>query len=302
MHYAGLDISDDAVRCIEFNSGKVSKFGYMEIPTGTIEGGDIKDEKVLSDLLREFDKKNNLSYVKVSVPEEKAYLFQTDITGENTASIAQNIEFKLEENVPIPASEAVFYYDPLPMSVTGGVRRASVSVIPRTYIEKYMNVLRGSGIFPLSFEVVPKAIANACTEHGSDHAELLVHIMKFKTGVYIVAGGVVCFTSTLGWGNMTDKPESGDNYVSALQKEINRVHDYWMTREMTHSSIESIILLGHDAPNYEMALAGTVIDGTVPVRIAETWKNSLNLDKYIPPISRDDSLDYVVAAGLALPR
>ena len=49
--YAGLDISDDAVRCIEYSQARgglaIHRYGTKPLPLGVIEGGEIKDEKIL---------------------------------------------------------------------------------------------------------------------------------------------------------------------------------------------------------------------------------------------------------------
>jgi Tfp pilus assembly PilM family ATPase len=42
------------------------------------------------------------------LPEEKAYLFTTSIPKVAQKDIRSAIEFKMEENVPIPASDLVF--------------------------------------------------------------------------------------------------------------------------------------------------------------------------------------------------
>ena len=70
MKHAGLHISDEAIRCLEYGTHKgattISKFGQVAVPLGAIEGGVTKDTKVVTDLLRDLDKYYDLSYVKVS--------------------------------------------------------------------------------------------------------------------------------------------------------------------------------------------------------------------------------------------
>jgi Tfp pilus assembly PilM family ATPase len=300
MNYVGLDISDDAIRCLEYSRSRggktvLGRYSVTEIPEGLITGGDVKDEARLKELLVALDKKMNLTYVKVSIPEEKAYLFQTQINPGSIAEIRQNIEFKLEENVPLAAPDAVFYYDLLPLAVTGGVLRASVSVVPRTYIERYTALLNSAGMFPVAFEIVPKAIARAIMPTHSEETVLVVHLMNKKTGIYIVSGGVVSFTSTVNSGSKT----GGEDYKTTLAKEIDRAYSYWATREGV-GVITQIVLVGKDAVTYENSLDGAVSGVTVPVRVANAWHNTLDLDHYVPPISRSDSLEYVVAAGLAM--
>ncbi len=308
MKHSGLDVSDDAIYCLEYSGssayhgGKntISKFSKNEILENIIQGGDIKDEKKFIDLLRSIGKKNGLSYVKVSVPEEKAYLFQTDISGSTINEIRQNIEFKLEENVPLAAPDAVFYYDLMPLSVTAGSLKASVSVVPRTYIEKFMELISQAELFPVAFEVVPKAVARAVVPPDLDKTVIVLHVMNFKTGIYVVSGGVVCFTSTISWGSRTPEEVGKPTYVELLSKEVNRVYSYWESREGNSSLVSQVLLIGSGSATYEMPLNGCIQGASVPVTVANAWQNTLDLNKYLPPISKDDSLEYIVAAGLAL--
>ena len=294
MKHAGLDISDDAIRCIEYDSGPhglfIKKFASVPIPAGQIDGGDIKDEKAVSALLGKFDHDNDLTYVKVSLPEEKAYLFQTDVPSTDVKAVTQHVEFKLEENVPLSATDAVFYFDLLPKAVTGGTLRASVSVVPRTYVEHFISVLNVAGIFPVAFEIVPKSIAKAIIPEHMDDAVMIVHSMAHKTGIYIVSGGVVCFTSTI---------SSVD--AAALSTEIDRVYTYWMSHGIATSAVKHISLVGRGAPAFEIAIKhSAAVPAGLSVSVGDVWKNAFDTNHYIPPISKDDSLDYAVAAGLAM--
>jgi Tfp pilus assembly PilM family ATPase len=303
MKHVGLDISDDSIHCLEYSGRvpnlKIAKYATFDIPKGIIEGGDIKDEKAFSEVLLRLDHDYDLSYVKVSVPEEKAYLFQTDISTTNPLAIAQNVEFKLEENVPLSVADAVFYFDILPMSVTGGELRASVSVVPRVYIEKIVQLLRNAGVSPMAFEVVPKSIARSVLTAGAGGTVMIIHIMKEKTGIYIVAGGVVCFTFTVAWGSqISGTSKAGD--VSVLTKEVDRIYEYWISHGTASANIEKIILVGHDAPAYESEISKIASRANLPVSIGNAWTNSFSLNEYIPEISKEDSLDYAVAAGLAM--
>ncbi len=302
MNHAGLHISDDSVQFLEYgvdHRGQtiISRFGDSELPAGIIENGDIKDEKAFIDFMHEFDKKYDLSFVKVSVPEEKAYLFQTDVPSREKRAIAQNIEFKLEENVPLSAPDALFYFDLLPTDLTGNALRASVSVVPKTYIEHYIDILRKAGIQPISFEVIPKAIARAIIPAKEGGAQLILNMMKKKTGIYVVTGGVVCFTSTITWG-MENESDARD--LESLMKEINKVLVYWTSHYSNSSSIKSVILVGKGSPRFEDSLRSMIQDPDMHITVADAWHNIFDLDSYVPPIHKEESLDYAAAAGLAI--
>ena len=306
MPHAGLDISDDAIRCIEFKRGAhglfISKYATQILPNGLVSGGDIKDEKEFIKTLSAFVEKNGLTYVKVSLPEEKAYLFQTEVPSTNFSSIAQNIEFKLDQNVPLSATDALFQFDLMPRAITGDLLRASVSVVPNTYVEHYIGILRSCKISPVAFEVVPKSIVAACTPQHSTNTQLVVHIMNTKTGLYIVSEGVVCFTSTINWGSRDLAQVQGADSTTAnmLTTEINRVYSYWLTRADVHSGISEIMLVGSHAEECELLLRNHGGEALSRSFLPNVWLNAFDVNINVPQITRAESFEYAVAAGLAL--
>ena len=297
MDHAGLEISDDSIRCISFiqtmQGMRIGEYASIEIPPGIIEAGDIKDETEFKRILKEFAIAHDLSHVKVSIPEEKAYMFQTDVPSFDPRIATQNIEFKLEENVPLSASAAVFYFDYVPQLVTPGPIYASVSVVPRSYIDNYISVLSEVGLIPIAFEIVPTAVARAIGSGHESATELIVHSMKRKTGIYIVSGGSVMFTSTIAH----ESGLSDQEYANFLTKEVARINSYWMSRNATHGTIGKMILVGDRVSGYQTL----ILKNEIPqVEVGDVWKYVLNVQHYTPPLSNQDSLSYVVATGLAI--
>jgi hypothetical protein len=86
-----------------------------------------------------------------------------------------------------------------------------------------------------------------------------------------------------------------------LVKEIGRVHTYWMTRTDTHSDLTRIMCVGRDVEALKGELGKGEIDGIPVDHGVNVWKNAFDINDYVPGISRSESLEYAVAAGLALP-
>ncbi|MDE2038357.1 MAG: pilus assembly protein PilM [Patescibacteria group bacterium] len=302
MPYAGVDISDDAVKCLTYSGfgreRRIASYGSMDLPEGLIDGGDIKDEKAFVELMTGFARRHGLTFVKVSVPEEKSYLFQTEVPDPGSADIEQNIEFKIEENVPLSGPDAVFYFDLVPRAAEPEPPRASVSVVPRTYIEHYMGLLESAGMKPVAFEVVPKSIARAAIPAGQTGAMLIIHAMKRKTGIYVVSGDAVSFASTLS-NAPSGEGEGSVRAIESIGKEASRIYSYWLSHG-TGRAIDGIILVGAAARELQ-GIGRFIADArSIPVRVAGVWANVFDIDRYIPPITEKESLGYAVAAGLAL--
>jgi hypothetical protein len=301
MRYAGLDISDDALRCIEYRHTAhglvVETFDSQDLPAGLVDGGDIKDEKEFVRILTAFAAKNHLSRVKVSLPEEKAYLFQTDVPSVDFRSIASNIESKLDQNVPLSAPDALFQFDLMPRAVTGDLLRASVSVVPRTYVEHMMSILESAHLTPVAFEVVPKALVAAYVPPHAVGTHLIVHVMRKKTGLYIVSEGVVCFTSTIGWGS-ADLTAEGSR--ETLMGEIARVYSYWIGRNDVHGGISEVVVVGANGEECETFIRNHGGEAVSRTQLPNVWQNAFDIASYVPPITRSESFVYAVAVGLAL--
>ncbi|MGC9605399.1 MAG: hypothetical protein ABSF56_01405 [Minisyncoccia bacterium] len=301
MPHAGLDVSDDAIRVLSYSGfgrgRRLSIHGAVDLPQGLIEGGDVKDEKEFVSRLGEFGRAHGLSYVKASIPEEKAYLFQTDVPAAERKVMEQNIEFRLEENVPLSASDAVFCFDPVSYAGTGSLR-VSVTAVPLAYVEHYTSLLRSAGLVPVAFETAPRSIARAVVPAGSDDTRLVVHAMSRKTGIYILSGRITSFASTVARDAEPSDGSPADAPV-LLEKEIDRVLSYWSSHG-TGKAVKEALLVGRNAAALEDACRRGSGETPLTVRLADVWRNSLDVDRRLPPISRADSLEYAVAAGLAL--
>jgi len=324
MDHAGLEISDDAIRCLSYKdagisgvaSRKIKSFMAVDLPKGLLIGGDTVHMDDLRAELLKFKEKTGISYVKVSIPEEKAYLFQIDVPAVTAKYIYQNIESKLEENVPLSVKDAVFNFDLSPLSgvnssvagssimCDGSVLRASVSVVPKSYIEKMLGLLHSVGLKPLAFEVVPRSLARVLAPVEGDKTVIIAHVMDQKIGVYIVSSGVVDFASTVSRDvvNTSDIPRT--TIEDTIAKEITRIYGYWVSKQDA-TAIHEVLLVGHNAQSYEAGVRDALTSLAMNVTTPDIWKVghniSGNLSSDVPPISRDDSSAYAVVAGLALP-
>lgn len=300
MPHAGLDVSDDGIRCVRYEgtlrSRRVGLAASTDFPPGLVDGGDIKDVQEFTSRIKAFALEHRLNRVKISIPEEKAYLFQTEVFGTDKQSILQNIEFKLEENVPLSAADALFYYERIPLP-SGGVSHASVSVVPKSYIEGYIGTLKGADMLPVAFEFAPKAIARAVVPADSRDSKIIVHAMRGKLGIYVVSGGVVCFTSTVEAGGPPGESPTAEA-LALLSREITRVSSYWASRDPDYPVTEAV-LVGQGAAGFDDAYRRSGSEKPLPVRLGDVWQGSVDIERFIPPVSRVDSLEYVVAAGLA---
>lgn len=299
--FAGLSISDTTIRCIQFskknNSFSVSKYTERPVPPGAVVGGFINNVPEVSGILEGIKKDLDLGYVKVSLPEEKAYLFTTKIPIIDNDDVRSFVGFKIEENVPVSPSELVFDYAVSDTHSHSDHINVVVSALPITVVDKYIETVHAAGISLLSLEIESQAIARAIIPAHDLGTHLIVHFSKEKVGLYVASNHIVHFTSTI------VSRHSSVEELASLAVEIKKLYIYWHTLKENSGieikKINQIIVCGEDIGSdvvpYLSARTGTITG------LANVWSNAFDINKSVPEISFSDSLRYAPAIGLALP-
>ncbi len=334
----GVDISDASLKYIQFHRKgshlALVQWGDLPIPQDTVKRGDLTNKTALVAVLTELKKRTAVPYVRISLPEERAYLFETTIPRATaTRNVRSALESRLEENVPISPRDAFFDYTIVSMDHESRELRVSVAVYARDTIEGYYEACREAGLVPLSFEVEAQAIARATTPVGNKGTYMIVDFGQTRTGVGIVHQGSLMFTSTIdiGGAQLSDalrqhmgqaeeseytriKNEQGllrngssDAYtallapIAALKDELNMRISYWNVRgENIHErSIQKIVLCGGSAnvaglPEYLAEELDIVTERAL------VWQNAFSFEEVVPVIGRRYSYGYATAIGLAL--
>ncbi|MEK7514508.1 MAG: pilus assembly protein PilM [Patescibacteria group bacterium] len=322
----GLSLSDDAIRFVELEktptSLRLKRYGEKVLPASVIRSGQVDDPHTLIEILKEFKKRFNLNFVYTTLPEEKAYLFQTEIPAIDPKEIHETIEFKIEENVPLSLSEVVFDYRVISKDISNSLE-VVVCVLPGKMARVYLDVLKSAGLSPLSLEIESQAIARAVVKEGNDSGVLVVNINHFKTAFSIVSQGIVHFSSTIPRGSeslfggapaQAAKTLSSDargkaytslsfNQETALvfTETIQKFLSYWQAYRgnSDQTSIERIIMCGDHAADEDFANFLSSKSG-ISVEVGNIWTNAFTFEEEIPTLRSSDSLNYVAAAGLAL--
>lgn len=340
----GVDISDTSLKYINFGDTPkdgvkrpLLHWGEIDIPDGALTRGQVLDPKILSGALREFKEKTNAEYIRVSLPEERAYLFETEIKKNTPVNeIRSLLEFRLEENVPIPVREAFFDYDVLESEQTEKTVRVVVAAYARETIQAYYEACVSAGLIPIAFEVEAQAMVRAVVPEDYSDTVMLVDFGKTRTGIGIVHDRALLYTSTIDFGGrdlstalrrvLGDKSEGeltiikntqglmkqdGDSQsfealvgtISVIKDELLSRIQYWHGQEYQQGPrrLEEIILCGGSANLLGLPEYFTEALGIKTTR-ADVWQNAFSVEDYVPPIDLKHSYGYATAIGLALPR
>ncbi len=338
----GVDISDTSLKYVAFEREHahdtelvLRQWGDIDIPSGVVERGNVHDGKVLANVLREVKKRTNAEYVSVSLPEERAYLFETTIPRTTARKdIHELLEFRLEENVPLSPRDAYFDFTIVGTDEETNDFRAAVAVYAQDTINNYYEACVSADLLPLSFEIEAQAIARAVVPTVSEGAYMIVDFGKTRMGVGIVYHGALMYTSTIDIAGaqlsaamrqvLGDRTESElteikntkgiavskENEVvakalleiaKAIVDELSVRMHYWHTRKIDRGErqIKKIILCGGSSNLWGLPeyLADTL---GIPTERAHVWQNAFSLESFVPPITRKYSYGYATAVGLAL--
>lgn len=343
MPCVGVDISDNSLKYVGFEPNlrrnvprKLEQWGDIDIPSGVVERGGVQDPQKLVAVLKEFKDKTKADFVRVSLPEERAYLFETEVKKNMPLKEVRGLlEFRLEENVPIPSREVFFDYSILPAATDSRTATISVVAYAKETIQKYFDACVAAELRPVSFEVEAQAMARSMVPQDIAGAVMIVDFGKTRTGIGIVYNGVLLYTSTIDIGGEqlsqvlrkvlgdsiaeaeltkikntqgllrgVDSSEISDTListVSVIKDELATRMQYWHIRNGNHESrrINSVILCGGSAnlKGFPEYLTETL---GVPAFRGNVWENAFSLDDTIPPIDLRHSYGYAVAIGLAL--
>jgi Tfp pilus assembly PilM family ATPase len=323
----GFDIADEAIRIAHIRKktgGRfhLETFGTIPLPDGLIVGGDIADVPALTTIVTDIKEKFGIEYVKASVPEQKSYLFKTELPFMSDQDIRNAIRFKIEENVPVALNDAVFDYHYIHPphrnpAAPNEKMQIGVAVADARIINQYLEVFQNAGITPLKFRTQSQGVAHAVIRPTDPETFIVITFKKKETVFSIVSQHVVQYSSTLAIsGEIIARSIEGYAHPSAprdegvfmslmssaamLKDEILKIEAFWKKLgDPAYPHIRKILLCGAYAlRGIDTYLASST---SMPVRIADVWTNILSVEDEVPPLPMSESLDYATALGLALP-
>ncbi len=333
----GVDISETSVKYVGFapshtgwHALSLETSGEETIGPDILSRGEVKNVDKLAEVLAKVKKETGHTYVRVSLPEERVYVFETEIdTTMGEKETRSQIEFKLEENVPLSPRDAYFDFEVAPTLAGTGRAVAAVTVCAKSVVDTYFEACRKAKLVPLSFEVESQAIARAVLPQGNQGTHLLLDFGKTRTGLGIVTAGALLYTSTIDLGGkdlsaalirqLGEKPESELTkikndiglsgargsaeamlpVVSAIKDEVQTRLHYWSEKNGGDRAVESIVLCGGSANLRGLPAYLTETLGVETV-MADVWQNAFDTRLVVPTIDRRHSYGFSTAIGLAL--
>lgn len=219
----GLDISDLSLKLIKLKKkGKfldLASVGQSKIEPGIVEGGEIKEEGALIELIKKSlekiqGEKLKTKYVIASLPEEKGFLEVIQMPKMKEEELAQAIYFEAENYVPLPIKEVYLDYRIVP-PLYNHLDHLDVLIAasPKKIINSYVDCLKKAGLIPLALEIESLAVARALVKDEKSLTPiLLIDLGEVRTSLIIFAGSSLRFTTSL--------PISGQKFTEIIAKTL----------------------------------------------------------------------------------
>lgn len=335
MASVGIDISPLAIRMIEIVEHSGLRVGkYDEAVLSTPFAINDPEQKEAKEILKRWKKEYKLEYIKASLPEEKAYLFEIEIESGTDESMRSLIEFSLEENVPLSGAEVIFDYRLIGEGVKEKTVKVAVTVLPLEVVNSYLAFFKECDLKPISFLIEAQGLSRALISRGDQGTYIIVNIHTIKSAIFIISKGAVQFTSTVPIGSIdftkalqkqfSITPEeaqqlketkgytrAGDSETlsalvgtaSVFHQEIEKVYLYWNKHRASvdpTETIQKLILSGREALTlgFKEYLNQSL---KIQTETGNVWINVAPFEEYVPPLPLLMAINFGTAIGLALP-
>jgi len=219
----GLDISDLSLKIIKLKKrGKnlvLASFLEEKIEPGIIKGGEIRDEKKLSEIIKTAVKKVEgeklkTNYVAVSLPEEKAYLEVIQMPKVPEEDLKSAVIYEAENYIPLPIEQVYLDFQIIPPVINHlDHLDILIAALPKKTVNPYLSSLKLAGLQPLVFEIESQAIARSLIKNETTTSpQLLIDLGATRTSFIIFSGHSLRFTSSI--------PVSSSNFSEIISKNL----------------------------------------------------------------------------------
>lgn len=337
----GFDLSNFSLKIVELKKEKKElKLTFFEnflIPEGIIEGGEIKKEKELTEILKGVRNKIKVRDIIVSLPEEKLFLDIIQLPLMNEKEVKKTIQFEIENYIPFPIEEVYFDFEKIEfISDRPKYQEILITAFSKKIIDTYLKALKNVDFQPIVLEPECFSITRALIKKDRPSEFILIlDLGENRTGFTLFFGKNVRFTSTLPFSSrqLTKalveelkitfeeaekiKKEQGiekesqikeilNPFLFNLIKEIKNLLEYYSThnpkirKQFNEISLEKILLCGGGA-NLKGLTEFLSSELKIKVEKGNPWINILKEPiKEIPELSFEESLSYTTSLGLAL--
>jgi type IV pilus assembly protein PilM len=205
---AGLDIQPGHVTAVQAHvngSIVVERAAALSLPADTVREGEVLDENVLSETLRELFRDSRLSKrVRVGVANQRTVLRTLELPPvTDRKELAAAVRFEAQDQVPMPLNNAVLDFHALGVHDTPSGPRQQVVLVAaqRDMVQRLLAAVRDAGLRPEGIDLSAFALIRSLYRHDSQHEGRVLYLNVDGLTNMAIAEGVVCrFTRVVGGG------------------------------------------------------------------------------------------------------
>lgn len=204
----GLDISDFSIKILNLKKRKkileIDSFGILEIPSGIVEKGEVKNIQKLAELIKKAKnevqgRKIKTKYVALCLPEQKAFLQVIQLPKMEKEAVKKAVFFEAENYIPLPLKDVYLDCEIVP-PLKDNLDHLDVLIValPKKIVDPYVEAVKRAGFLPKIIEVESLSIARALVkDFVSLNPLLIVDIGATKTTLIVFSQRAVKFSSCL---------------------------------------------------------------------------------------------------------
>ena len=204
----GLDIQPGHVAAVQarVNGSIVVKHAVgAPLPADTVREGEVLDEGVLSEALREVFKDSGLSRrVRLGVANQRTVLRTLELPPvTDRKELAAAVRFQAQDQVPMPLSNAVLDFHPLGIFETpeGPRQRVVLVAAQRDMVQRLLAAVRDAGLRPEGVDLSAFALIRSLYRPDPEHAARVLYLNVDGLTNMAIAEGTTCrFTRVVGGG------------------------------------------------------------------------------------------------------
>jgi type IV pilus assembly protein PilM len=334
-----LDLSDLSIKIFQIEKkgsyDSIRSFCDVDVPEGYISDGRIVEKEKVAQLIKSAvkkagPKKINTSKVVCSLPESKAFLRKINIPQMELKEAHEAVKWEIEASIPLTCEQV--YYDWQFLDISEGKQNILTAAVSKEIVDEVIETLIAADLDPYGLEVESIACVRSLIPEDSSPEEisLIVDLGSLRTSFIISEGNIPFFTSSIPFSSKTitdsisktmkvnlkeaEKIKKNQgiehsfenssifNDIKALLEnlsvEIEKTIDFYQSMSRKKSGVSRIIICG----------GGANLRGLIPylttrlckeVRMGDPWIN-LRMGNSLPIISKEDSVSYATAIGLAI--
>jgi type IV pilus assembly protein PilM len=204
----GLDIQPGHVAAVKAHvNGAVvaERAATMSLPADTVRDGEVLDESILANTLRELFERSGLpNRVRLGVANQRTVLRTIELPPvDGGKELAAAVRFQAQDEVPMPLANAVLDFQALGIVDTPGGPRQRVALVAaqRDMVERLLAAVRGAGLRPEGVDLSAFALIRSLYRPDAEHEGRVLYLnVDGLTNMAIAEGSICRFTRVVSGG------------------------------------------------------------------------------------------------------